>query len=32
MAAVAEVLSGRLSVDDAVDRLMARPLKRENII
>ena len=32
MAAVAEVLSGRLSVDDAVDRLMARPLKRENVI
>ncbi len=32
MAAVAEVLAGRLSVDDAVDRLMARPLKRENII
>lgn len=32
MAAVAEVLAGRLSVDDAVDRLMARPLKRENVI
>lgn len=32
MAAVAEVLSGNLSVDDAVDRLMARPLKRENVI
>jgi glycerol-3-phosphate dehydrogenase (NAD(P)+) len=32
MAAVAEVLGGRLSVDDAVDRLMARPLRRENVI
>lgn len=32
MTAVAEVLTGRLSVDDAVDRLMARPLKRENVI
>ncbi|WP_026790803.1 NAD(P)H-dependent glycerol-3-phosphate dehydrogenase [Pleomorphomonas oryzae] len=32
MTAVAEVLAGHLSVDDAVDRLMARPLKRENVI
>lgn len=32
MTAVAEVLAGHLSIDDAVDRLMARPLKRENII
>lgn len=32
MMAVAEVLAGHLSVDDAVDRLMARPLKRENFI
>lgn len=32
MAAVADVLAGQLSVDDAVDRLMARPLKRENVI
>ncbi len=32
MLAVAEVLAGHLSVDDAVDRLMARPLKRENVI
>lgn len=32
MEAVAEVLAGHLSVDDAVDRLMARPLKRENFI
>ncbi|MBS1180898.1 MAG: hypothetical protein H6Q99_778 [Proteobacteria bacterium] len=32
MAAVAEVLAGCLSVDEAIDRLMARPLKRENVI
>lgn len=32
MTAVAEVLAGHLSVEDAVDRLMARPLKRENVI
>ncbi|PKR87990.1 glycerol-3-phosphate dehydrogenase [Pleomorphomonas diazotrophica] len=32
MAAVADVLAGQLSIDDAVDRLMARPLKRENVI
>jgi glycerol-3-phosphate dehydrogenase (NAD(P)+) len=28
-AAVAEVLAGRLAVDDALQRLMTRPLRRE---
>ncbi len=32
MAAVDAVLAGRLSVDEAADQLMARPLRRENVI
>ncbi|BBE73469.1 NAD(P)H-dependent glycerol-3-phosphate dehydrogenase [Oharaeibacter diazotrophicus] len=32
MAAVAAVLSGGLAVDAAVDRLLARPLKREDVL
>lgn len=32
MAAVAAVLDGHSSIDEAVDRLMARPLRRENAI
>jgi glycerol-3-phosphate dehydrogenase (NAD(P)+) len=30
MAAVADILDGRASIEDVVDRLMARPLKRED--
>jgi len=32
MRAVDEILAGRLAIDEAIDQLMARPLRRENVI